>query len=326
MQQNQTVVVVDPYYTVVHPLTMDLIAVFVSVSFCLGISGNTLVILVHQKIKEKSATDWMIFYIAVCDILSLLSMPMYICQIKLYWQKYRFPDILCKLQFVHSNSISMASFLFCSCTALERYSKVVASKEIFTSVRAKWLSIPVFVVSYGIGSLAFKAVTNNANGHCSFDIEVIHFSNICYGSVLFVAFSASIVMSICYIRTGVFLLDKMKEIAQSGNNDNFSRSNRNMIQTTKMLAIMTIVFLFSANSPYISGFIVTFTTPSGEPWMSLLFMLSGMFVVNNFFNPFLYMAMSITFRRRSAEVLHSCRRSKYEADSEISRSTQDTNT
>lgn len=308
MEENQTVF--DPYYVRVNEITRDAVSVFVSLSFLLGVSGNILVVLVHRKIKEKSVTDWMIFYIAVCDILSLLNMPMYICQVEAYWT-IGFPDILCKLHIFNSNSVSMASYFFCASTALERYFKIVASKDIFTQVRAKWLWIPMFVLSYGLGALAIKAVKNNANGHCSFDLEAKYLSTITYGSVMFVAVASSIIITLCYIRIGVYLVSKMKDIAQSLSNDAFAKSYKNSIQTTKMLAVVTVVFLFSANAPYVTGFIVSVTPPTQEPWMSVVFVFSAMFVVNNFVNPFLYMLMSTSFRQRSAEVMRSCCGNKY---------------
>lgn len=323
MAANQTVL--DPYYIKVDRVTMDVMCSFIGLVFFLGISGNTVVVLVHRKIKEKSATDWMIFYIAICDIMALLNLPLYVSQMEGYWAQYRFPKALCKVHFLNFNSVAMASYLFTACTALERYCKVVLSKEVFSPVRAKWMSIPVFIVSYGTGTLSALAVTNNPNGHCGFDREVTHFNNLSYGSLLFVAFSSSLVMAICYIRTGVFLVSKMKEITQSGNNESFMRSYRNMIQTTKMLAVVTIVFLISANAPYFVGFVVSFTVqPTREPWLSIVFVLSVMFVVNNFSNPFLYMGMSTSFRQRSMAIFHSCCRNKYEASKESSKSTQGT--
>ena len=73
MAENSTVV--DPFYTQVYDWTKHGLSIFVSISFLLGVPGNSLVVMVHTRIKDKSVTDWMIFYVAVCDILSLINVP-----------------------------------------------------------------------------------------------------------------------------------------------------------------------------------------------------------------------------------------------------------
>lgn len=320
---NATVdtIVLNPFYLSVHSVTLDVASVFISLSTILGVSGNTLVVLVHRRIKEKLVTDYMIYYIAVCDIMLLSNMPMYICQLEGYWA-IGFPDFLCKLHIFNTNSVSMASYMFCACTAIERHFKVVYSKEIFSPTLVKFIWVPIFVSSYGMGSLAFWAVKNNANGHCSFDFDVPHIPTITYLLVEILAFSSSVVIALCYIRVGIYLVTKMKDLARSSNNDAFARTSKNTIQTTKMLSIVTVVFLFSANAPYFSALIQTFSPASDEPWMSIQLIFSTMFLVNTFFNPFLYMGMSTSFRKRSLAVLRSCcgQKSKYVMSEEISKS------
>lgn len=73
-----------------------------------------------------------------------------------------------------------------------------------------------------------------------------------------------------------------------------------------MLAVVTVVFLFSANVPYVIGVIMTIHQPTKEPEMSVMFILSISFFFNNFFNPLLYIAMSESFRRRSKQLFASC--------------------
>ena len=60
---------------------------------------------------------------------------------------------------------------------------------------------------------------------------------------------------------------------------------------TKMLAIVTFIFLISVNIPYITMVYAMITTPTNEPEMSVVLGLSTVVFINTFFNPFLYVAL-----------------------------------
>ena len=304
MLNNTTSIVLDPFYLNVYDWTKHATAIFLSVSFLLGMPGNILVVTVHYHVKGKTVTDWMIFYIAICDILSLSNAPLYFVQFEGFWSM-GFPNILCKLHYFNVNSVAMASYVCCACTALERYYKVVHSKEVFSITQAKYMWIPIFPICFGLGSLSLFAVNNNGNGNCMYDMEVRFLSTINYIVMLFIAILSSIVMTFCYIRTGVFLLKKMRETEQYSSS-NFAKSHRTTIQTTKMLAMVTLVFLFSANVPYAIGILFSSNRPTTEPMMSIMIILAIMFFINNFINPFLYMAMSGIFRRRTKKLFQTC--------------------
>lgn len=304
MANNSSVIILDPYYTQVSTWTAHAMAIFISVSLILGLQGNCLVVAVHRKIKVKTVTDWMIFYIAVCDIFTLINLPLYILQFEKIWSS-GFPNFLCKIHYFSCNSIAMASYVWCSCTALERYQKVARSKEALTITQAKYIWIPVFFVCFGLGTVSIFAVNNNENGHCMYDMKVRYLSTIQYVIMLFVATLTSIVMISCYVRMGVFLLKKIRETKYT-KSTSFSKSHRGTIKLTKMLAIVTVVFLFSANFPYIVGVTFTSKRPDTEPIMSIMFSVTGSSVINNFINPFLYLAMSRIFRKRTRELFRIC--------------------
>lgn len=298
MANNSTVVILDPFYVNVYEWTTHALTIFISLSFMFGLPGNCLVVAVHCKIKDKTVTDWLIFYIAVSDMLSLTNAPLYIVQFEKFWP-IGFPNFLCKYHYLNVNSVAMASYVWCACTAFERYCKVVCSKEAFTMTQTKYMWIPIFLVCFGLGSVSIFAVNNNGNGHCMYDMKVRYLSTIEYAIMLFVAVLSSIVMTFCYIRIGVFLLKKMRETQKYGASTGFSKRQRNTIQTTKILAIVTIVFFFSANLPYIIGVLFSSNRPDTEPLMSIMIILAVTFFINNVINPFLYMAMSEVFRKRS---------------------------
>ena len=310
---NSTDIVFDPFYLFVFDWIKLFSTVFVSSAFILGMPGNILVVLVHIGIKDKCVTDWMIFYLAVCDLLSLIVLPSFVCQLLGYWS-IGFPDILCKLHLWNSNSVSMCSYLFCACTAMERFVKVCLSRDLFTIRQAELIWVPICAVCYGVGILSFLTVGNNPNGHCMVDLEQMALSAIAFGSVMVTALVASVIMTFCYICIGVYLLRKMQELTKSKTNDSFAKSYKSTIQKTKMLAIVTVVFLISANAPYITTFTLMLNPVTEEPAISLIFLLTMLFCVNNFFNPYLYLVMSTSFRRRALAVLRPlccCCMSKY---------------
>ena len=313
----ENITVVDPFYIYVNDWTKYSISIFFGISVLLGVPGNSLVVIVHSRLKEKTVTDWMIFYVAVCDIMSLINIPLYLCQLHVLWP-LGFPDFLCKYHYFNTYSVSMSSYFFCAIMALERYFKVVTSKDMTSLANVKYIWIPVFLISYGIGSLVIFYAGNNPNGHCGFDFNKTNLATVEYAIMLFVAFVSTLVMIMCYGRVSVFLHKKMKEICRGGTS--FSNSYKNTLQTTKMLAIVTLVFLFSSNTPYIVGVVFAMNQPDDEPSMSVLTVLSIIFFFNTFFNPLLYMAMSASFRKRSKRLLQSCCGSKY-APSEQSQMT-----
>ena len=316
MVENSTIV--DPFYIHVYDWTKHSVSIFFGISVLLGVPGNILVIAVHKRIREKSVTDWMIFYVALCDIMSLINAPLYFCQLQSLWP-LGFPDFLCKYHYCNMHSISMSSYLFCAIMALERYFKVVTSKDILSLTLVRYIWIPVFLVSYGIGSLIVFTVRNNPNGHCMYSYDGRNLAAIQYAIMLFVAFMTTLVMIVCYARIGVFLHMKMKEVSRSGNA--LSKSYKQTLQITNVLAIVTIVFLFSSNTPYIVGVVFSLEQPVDEPSMSMLLVFSLTFYINTFFNPFLYTVMSATFRIRTKRLFQSCCGSPY-LPSEQSQSAQ----
>lgn len=139
-----------------------------------------------------------------------------------------------------------------------------------------------------------------------YDMKMRHLAELGYLLVVFVAIVASGCMLVCYASIGGYLLRKMKDISNSNGNSTFAKSCENTIKTTKMLAIVTTVFLFSANVPYVTNSIIAKNMSNKEPHMTIMFVLSTGFVINNFFNPIIYLIMCSTFRQRSLIILRSC--------------------
>lgn len=321
MDQNTTAAR-GPLFASIDVWASNAVCILIVLSILIGLPGNILVVLVHINIVRKTVTDWMIFYLAVSDIMSLLSGPMFILQA----QGYKgFPDIVCKLYYVDSSSVSMAAYMFCACTALERYFKVVLSKEMLSYNQARFMWVPVVLVSFGIGSIMFWAVKTKANGYCVYDGNVKYLVLTEYILITTVTVISSIIMAVCYIRVGVFLIGKMKEISKNGNKESFMKNYENTIQTTKMLTIVTVVFFISSNVPYSLGIVISINSPKTEPAMSIIYFFANIVFINNFFNPILYMIMSETFRNRSKDIVrYCCCRSKYELSEARSTTTPDT--
>ena len=174
---SDNVTVIDPLYVQVQDSTKTYLAVFNGVTFVLCFAEKSLVILVHSTVAEKTVTDWMIFYIAICDVVSALNAPLFICQM-LECSVHGFPDIVCRLQYLNSSAASVGAYLFCACTAVERYCKVVVSKDVFSIRVAKFMWIVVFLTAYGVGSINLWATQSNMNGHCTSCLSATFFSEL----------------------------------------------------------------------------------------------------------------------------------------------------
>ena len=235
----------------------------------------------------------------------MLSVMNVMCQI-LECSVNGFPDIVCRLQYLNSSAASVASYLFFACTVVERYYKVVVSKDVFSIRVAKHIWIVIFLTANGVGAINLWATHRNLNGHCMFNYALRYLAVIEYAIVFLFAFICSVVMIICYVCIGVFVLRKMQELAHSNVTDSFRNSYRNTIQMTKMLATVTFVFLISANVPYITMVFFMAKAPTTEPEMSIVLGLITGFFINTFFNPFLYVALSETFRQRSMSLVKNC--------------------
>lgn len=306
MADNSNTTVIDPYFVNVNIWTKYGVSIFFSLAVLIGIPGNTMIILVHTKTRDKIVTDWMIFFIALCDLLSLFVVPLYMALFNGLWALYYFPNFLCKILYFCLNAATLSAYHFCACTALERFYKVVLSKDLFSIKVAKLICIPIFIVSSGFATITVFAVNNNANGHCVFDMKMRHMSEIGYVFRFFISIVASVCILVSYLSIGVFILRNMKDILKSDLNSSFAKSYKNTVQTTKMLAIVTIVFLLSANVPVVATSIHASNMSSKEPFMTISVVLATTFVVNNFLNPIIYFAMCSAFRQRSLAILRSC--------------------
>ena len=144
----------------------------------------------------------------------MLSVMNVMCQI-LECSVNGFPDIVCRLQYLNSSAASVASYLFFACTVVERYYKVVVSKDVFSIRVAKHIWIVIFLTANGVGAIHMWATHRNLNGHCMFNYALRYLAVIEYAIVFLFAFICSVVMIMCYVRIGVFGLRKIQELVHT---------------------------------------------------------------------------------------------------------------
>lgn len=300
--QNSTTLF-EPLHFVVWIGTKAAVATLLCISFIVGMPGNILVCLVHASLSQRSATDWMIFYIAVCDVMTLLTIPVFITQIFGALSQVS-PNFLCKLHFFGANLALIASYLFCACTAVERYVKVAGKHRIDGLFRkcSRYMWIPVLVFSSVVTSTKLVTVTENGKGHCIYGVDKRDLVFIEYVIMLSIASVSSAVMCICYIATGVILIRKSMEFTKSSLNTDALKTHKSLVKITKALVIVTIVFLITANLPQASGLLFSHETPQ-EPILSIAYILRNCNFFNTFLNPFIYYFMYSKFKQRSKYIL-----------------------
>lgn len=299
VSSQNTTIVLDPLYLVIGDGTKYAVTVFLSMSFAIGVPGNILVVLVHASTTPKSVTDWMIFYLAVCDLIYLLTAPLFITQFLDTWPQFA-PDFLCKLLYFGGSLATVASYVFCACIAVERYIKVAGKQNIVMclekSVRYFW--IPVVIFSTTVTSTKLATVSNNEKGHCSYEVDDTDLVVTEYVIMLSLASVTSLVMCVCYIATGVLLIKKKNEYLKSSLNTEAMATHKSLVKVTKTLAVVTAVFFITANLSQSSGLFISHGITQ-EPLLSISFFLRLLYFVNAFLNPFIYFFMYGKFKRRS---------------------------
>ncbi|NXD77016.1 CCR9 protein, partial [Halcyon senegalensis] len=105
--------------------------------FCVGMVGNTLVVLVCCKYRfRRSKMNWYLLHLAIADLLLLLTLPFWASAASDRWI---FKNFMCKV----INSMYKINFYSCSlfltCISFDRYITIVQATKVRTSKRRRLL-------------------------------------------------------------------------------------------------------------------------------------------------------------------------------------------
>lgn len=93
--------------------------------------------------------------------------------------------------------------------------------------------------------------------------------------------------------------------SQNGQNVTLSRRERRDFRITALLFLVTVIFIVSWIPPYVSmikAFYIGYTFPISIPDYIILMYGPGIFMINNFANPLLYVLLNPVFRRNIKEM------------------------
>ena len=100
-----------------------LLTVFLIMTAILGVSGNSLIVLVESKNLFKTSTDWLVAYMATTDIIfALINIPIYVLFHVGCWE-YVGSDAGCMIHLFIEKSTMLSSSLSLCTVAADRYLK-----------------------------------------------------------------------------------------------------------------------------------------------------------------------------------------------------------
>ncbi|KAH3836823.1 hypothetical protein DPMN_110199 [Dreissena polymorpha] len=275
---------------------------FIALAMLLGLPGNILVVLVHRKITTPTATDWVVFYLAVCDIASLaVCGPSYMLISSKVWNNFM-PSFFCSLHFVIMHTCYIASTSLITASAVIRRSVMITNQEPISARKSQLFGAISILLAIGLGSPSFVLNKNSPSGYCYYDQQKAQLQTIVYGVYLLIILISNVVTCVCYLN----IIPKFRNAARVaptglGNiNDAFIRTRQAARKATICLALVFVVFLFTQAVPFIFVIIVSASNHNvGVTMSTLSFLLTRLYFINNFANPLIYLWINSRFRNRA---------------------------
>ncbi|NXY82676.1 CCR9 protein, partial [Alcedo cyanopectus] len=267
--------------------------------FCVGMVGNTLVVLVCCKYRfRRSRMDWYLLHLAIADLLLLLTLPFWANAASDGWI---FKNFMCKV----INSMYKINFYSCSlfltCISFDRYITIVQALKVRTSKRrwllhsklmclAVWLTsvslcIPEIIYSQStrVGDMTVCKITYPANVSDIFRVTVLALK------VTIGFFLTLFVMVICYALIIKTLL----------------QARRSQKQKSLKIIIMIVTTFLLSQFPYNIALLVKAINTYARVWHSCqaadrldigLQVTQSIAFLHSCLNPFLYVFAGERFR------------------------------
>ncbi|KAH3875579.1 hypothetical protein DPMN_038848 [Dreissena polymorpha] len=274
---------------------------FIALAMLLGLPGNILVVLVHRRMKTPTATDWVVFYLAVCDICSLIvSGPSMILSISKLWNLFM-PSSMCSFHFMILHACFIASTSLIAVSAVIRRSVMITNREPMSASTSKLFGAFMIFCSIGLGSPSIVLNKNTPSGFCYYDRQKAKLQTIVYGVYLLITLISNAITCGCYLNIipKICNATRVTPTGMGNVNDAFVRTRRAAIKATICLALVSVVFLFSTVVPLVVTTILIVSNHNvGVSMNTLIFVLSRLYFMNNFANPLIYLLINRRFRHR----------------------------
>jgi hypothetical protein len=290
--------------------------VYMCTVFIIGLPGNALVIFAQVKTEKKTTTDWFMTFLASSDILTLcVSVPIYSSVMLELWPSIG-STFVCRLHHCVIHWTFIAPTIITAMIAVDRVWKSKSVYQIFTPARALYSCIATcggtLVVSIAV---AFTR-HNNYKGQCVRDDSRKLLQFVTYAVLVLVILISVCVIVVSYIRILKYLRTRNKMwsgVTSANSNNNGAVVSTGLqqrycktIRTTKLLFIVTVVFIALSVIPSIAAIVLAVSefrkTIHGG---IVLFFTTRLYLMNSCTTPIFYIWLNTAFRTRMLSYLKS---------------------
>ena len=186
--------------------------IYIITAMVIGLSGNSLVLIVLRKVKQKTSTDWFVIFIAACDLISLsVSGTLYIL--------FLVPDIwtaissefVCKFHYYVIHCVFLESLLLITLMGIDRYIKTCRPHSVlFTPKITVKCCLIITAVLCLFNIPLFFTTKLNIYGECGLDSTTAAFHMSVHGVYLVAVLLCSIVVIIMYWKIAVRIRRRIK--------------------------------------------------------------------------------------------------------------------
>lgn len=285
--------------------------IFMVVVLIAGLPGNIFVILVQINTKDKTTTDWFVTFLAISDVLSLVvNIPIYIIIVADKWQNVG-SQFGCKFHHFVIAFTFITQTIIVACNAVDRLWKSVYVHQIFTPKKAIYSGVMSFAFSTLVGTITTFTAGNNILGQCILDPSKKFLQLIVYLIILTVVAISSLAIVVSYTRILMIVRARNRVEVVSNISGNLPQNTgrtearyKKALQTTKLMFIVTVVFIITTIIPNVAIIILSRAECRKSFTGSILvFLLTRMYLINNCANPYIYFCLNASFRRKIINAL-----------------------
>lgn len=221
-----------------------MVSVYMTILMMISVPGNILIILVQQKTRRKSSTDYYIITMAVFDLLigSVVS-PMYILRnFNNTWTAVR-GMLFCRLQVLMTIMATIASTLLLGAVSVDRYMltcRFIASMGVTLRQRARLSGIGISVTSVAFSLFNMAIVGYDYNSDDCEYLEQYRVASYVVSVIMMLMFICVFsTIGVCYTRVSMWLRyrHKQREARRLNTTKTVYSENSHSSQTTKDLQV-----------------------------------------------------------------------------------------